>query len=194
MSLLRKIFKRKLKSHLLDDRFTVEPAFTHDGVTYYHFPDQFRVPAGRQFQALTYYEELQMRVDKGYLEEFVKAGKKIFSDPKKINIPDLVKMFTFLEERMKLMPMPDYIYRLASVIYFDETESPYDYDFVYNQKKIEKWKEAGDVLDFFLQTPLGDLIRSWGFADANSKMYFPILKKADQIHRSHLSEVLSEKA
>lgn len=193
MSLLKKIFKRKFKSHLIDEKFRVEPAFEFEGVTYYHFPDQFQVPAGRQMMALGYYEELQQRVDRGYLEKFSKALDNILEDPKKISIKNIALLNEHLKERMKLLPMPDYIFRLGSVIFFDETESIYDYDYEYNQKKIEKWKKGGDVLSFFLQTPLKDLIRTWGFADINSRMYLPILGKIDRIHQENLTALSSEK-
>lgn len=186
--------KPKLKSMIIGDRYRVEVAFEYKGVEYYHFPDQAAAPAGRQFMALAYYQELQMNVDKQYLEKFTASIDKILSDPKKISIKDIFRLNEYLKERLSLMPMPDYIYRLASVMFFDNSESPYQYDYEYNQKKIEKWKASGDMLAFFLQTPLKDLIPLSTYAGENFKTFLPVIEKMDTIHREHLSEVLSQKA
>lgn len=198
MKLLRKIkrlFKRdtvKEKSKLLEGKYRVELAFTYEGVDYYHFPDQFLAPSGRQMMALAFMEELNMRCDKAYLQSLAKGLLEVVNS-KKIQLHKIAQMAMYLEERLELAPMPDYIYRMASVVFFDLTESHYVYDYDYNKKKIERWKKNPDMLAFFLKTPLVELIPSLRPAIENSKIYSPIVEMIDKIHRDNLSAVLSAK-
>jgi hypothetical protein len=182
-------FKRKPKSYVLDQKYKVVEAFKLNGVTYYQFDDTFQVPAGRAFTALTFYQELEMRCDANYLDKHTRAMEILFSDPKKININAMVLLNQNLKERRRLAPFPDHIYKLASVIYMDETESPYSYDFKYNQQKIEIFKSLGK--DFFLKIPIGDLMPSLTLPERNLEMYFQVSEEIDKMHHSDLSEVLS---
>lgn len=184
-------FKRKKKSFVLDQKYKVVEAFKFHGVTYYQFDDSFQIPTGRAFTALTYYHELEMKCDKSYLEKHTKAMEILLSDPKKININAIAIINKNLKERLSLAPFPDHIYKLASVIYFDETESPYNYDFKYNQQKIEQWKKAGSILDFFLNVPLKDLMPSLALPERNLETYFQVSTEIDKMHQTDLLEVLS---
>src|SRR5262245_40360863 len=139
MEFLRNLFRRKPKWHIDSDRYRIEKAFEHKGKTFYHFDNAFEIPAGRAMCALTYYEEMHMRCDRAYLEKHCKAIEILLSDPKKINILAIATIHSNLKDRLNLAPFPDHIYKLASVMFFDAKESPYQYDFVYNQKKIAAW-------------------------------------------------------
>lgn len=181
------------ESRLVDNKYRIERAFTFEGKDYYHFPDQFQAPSGRQMMALAFYEELAMRCDKSYLESHTKAMDKILDDPKKISIQKIMQLNMNMKERLELIPIPDYIYRMASVVFFDLSESIYLYDYEYNKKKIEQWKQCGDILSFFLKTPLVVLMPSLESALKSSRIYFPVAEMIDKIHRDHLSAVLSDK-
>lgn len=191
--LLRRLFKRKLKSYLVENQYKVVEAFKLDGVTYFMFEDQFKVPAGRGLCALTIYEEFNMRTTREYLEAHVRATELLInSNP--IKLTTIAQINQNLKERLQLALFPDHIYKLASVIFFDESESPYNYDYAYNAKKIEKWKAAGGTLDFFLKTPLKDLMPSIELPKQNVDHYFQTAEKVDELHRQDLQEVLSPKA
>lgn len=197
MKLLRKILnlfrsKKFRESKLIDNKFRIELAFTYDGVDYYHFPDQFQAPSGRQMMALAFYEELNMRCDKEYLEAHTKAIDDILNS-KKIQLQKILQLNMYLKERLELIPLPDYIYRMASVVFFDLSESVYKYDDDYNKKKIAKWKKNEEMLSFFLKTPLVKLMPSLPSVIENSKIYFPVAEMIDKIHRQHLSGLLSAK-
>lgn len=163
-----------------------------EGKKYFMFDNSFEVPAGRMLAALAIYEEMNMRCDREYLDLFTKAIEKILSDPKKISIQTIAHLNINLRERLDLMPLPDFVYKLASVIFFDETEAPYSYDFAYNKIKIEEWKKSGETLDFFLSRLSSELIPSLQPAEKNVKMYFQVSEKIDAIHRGNLSKALSE--
>lgn len=189
---IRQLFKRKSSFKTFNNETAVE-AFRHNGKVYYHFTDSFKIPAGRTLCALAIYEELRMRCTRDYLEKHIKATELILSDPKKINIQAIALMNANLKERLNLVPFPDHLYKLASVTFFDETESPFSYDFAYNAKKIEEWKKDPTILDFFLQTQFSDLIPFSNTPGSNAQTYFQVSDQIDQYHRQTLQDVLSNR-
>lgn len=157
------------------------------------FSDQTEVPTGRQFAALMVYNEMEMRCDREYLELHCKAMDKLLSDPKKIQIGYIAQINVNLKERLGLMVTPEFIYKLASIVFFDETESPYRYDDKHNELKIKRWKEEGATLDFFLKTPLVSLIPSLKSQKKVSPIYLGIAEAVAETHHKHLTAILSEK-
>lgn len=190
---LKSIYRRPFRSYLLENKHRVIPAFDFGGKRYFMFEQTDEIPTGRNLAALTIYAEMDMRVDREYLQDYCKAIEKVTSDPKKINIGVLVQLNNNLRERLELMVLPEFVYKLASVIFFDETESPYRYDFEYNKKKIQAWKEDGATLDFFLKTPLSDLIPFLKAHQNISPIYLGIAESVAEIHRAHLTATLSAK-
>ena len=135
-----------------------------------------------------------MRCDKEYLEKFTRAMDKILSDPKKIAVNEIVKLNMYLKERLELMPLDEHIYKMASVVFFDKTESLYSYDYAYNREKIARWKKEGASLDFFLQTPLSQLMPSLNTGVNILPIFSEVTRQINEIHQEHLTSILSEKA
>lgn len=187
----RKLFRKRFRSKLLDGKYRIVEAFQLGGTTYYMFDQSEEVPTGRMLAALAVYTEMEMKCDKEYLELHTKAMEKLLSDPKKINISYIVQINMNLKERLELMPLPDFVYKLASVIFFDKTESPYSYSFEYNKKKIEQWKKSGDTLDFFLSRLSSELIPSLRPATGNSNTFFRVAEQVAGIHLTDLTKILS---
>lgn len=150
------------------------------------------MPTGRQFAALMIYNEMDMRVTREYLELHTKAFDKVVSDPKKIHLGYLIQMNENLKDRLNLMVTPDFIYKLASVVFFDGSESPYRYDLDYNAKKIERWKQDGATLDFFLRTPLKTLVPFLAAQEGVSDIYSAIAEQVEGIHHRLLTDILSD--
>lgn len=193
------IFKpsKKVKAHILDSKYRVVVAFNFMGEDYYQFDSAFDLPTGRAMAALTIYDELRMKCDKEYLEMHIKAVEHILSGGstgKTISIQKLAVINNNLKERVNLVPFPDYIYKLASVTFFTKEESPYNYDPVYNDKKITKWKGAPGTLDFFLRGPLKGLIPYLPEPGPALDMYLKTAQAADQLHQSDLRTVLSKRS
>jgi hypothetical protein len=188
--LLNKL-KRKPKFYLLDKQYSVVEAFTYKGRSYFCFDNSFKIPANRAMAALVYYEEMKMRCNEEYLRKHVKAMEILLSDPKKISINTIAVINNNLKERLNLAPFPDHIYKLASVIFFDDSESPYAYDMAYNKKKIEKWREDPEILSFFLSREIQNLMPSLNLPENSAQTYFQVAEEVDQMHQQDLSEVLS---
>lgn len=183
-----KLFRRKTK-YLLENKFQVEEAFRLRGMKYFMFSDTMKMPSGRALAALSIYDEMRMKCSREYLEKHTRAMEIILSDPKKISIQTIAVLNKNLKERLDMALLPDYVYRLASVVFFDETESPYSYDPKYNQEKIEKWKQNAD-LDFFLKGPLSTLMPFLSLPPEDSKTYFQIAEMVDQMHQKDLHALL----
>jgi len=189
----KRIFRKRFRPYVLDSKYRIVPAFEVGGKQYFMFDNEMEVPTGRQMSALFIYGEMQMRCDRKYLVDHCNAMKKVLSNPKTIDLTTIMKLNNNLEERVGLMILPEFIYKLASVTFFDKTESPYNYDYAYNAKKIEKWKAAGGTLDFFLKTPLKDLIPSLKLPESNADHYFQVAGQGDKLNQDDLQQVLSKK-
>lgn len=190
---VRRIFAHRLKPYLVDEKYRVIPAFSLGGTDYWMFESTTEVPTGRFFAAMGIYSEIEMNCNKEYLEAHCKAMEKLLSDPKKINLQYIMQLNINLRERLELMPMPDFIYKLASVIFFDKTESYYSYDYEYNKTKIEKWKAAGGSLDFFSKTPLRELVPSLSLPEKDTQTYLNVSRLITETHLALHSGILQGK-
>lgn len=191
-SRFRGLFRAKLKPYLVDAKYKVIPAFSLGGTDYWMYDSALEVPTGRFFAAMGIYTEMEMNCNKEYLLAHCKAMEKLLSDPKKIQLTYIMQLNVNLRERVELMPMPEYIYKLASVIFFDKSESLYSYDYEYNKLKIEKWKAAGGTLDFFSKTPLKELVPSLSMPSTDIQTYLTVTKMVAETHRQLLQDTLQE--
>lgn len=192
MHWLKRLLNRKPKGYLLDDKYEIIPAFKWNGETYYMHKDPLNTLAGRGLTSMMFYEELLMRCDVTHLKEYCQAVRAIFSDPKKIDILKLAKITNHLEERINfLAAIPDHVFKLASVVFFTKNESPFRYDLATGNEKIKAWEEAEGMYDFFLQTPLKDLIPSLALPEQSSSSYLAVQQKINDLHKTSLREALS---
>lgn len=177
----------KKKIWNLQEGHVVVPAFVSGGVQYYKLNDLFNTFCLRALEALDLYDQIGMRTDREYLIAHTKKTDEILSG-KSINIGDFAQMNNNLKERLNfIIPPQELIYRLAAVAYFDESESPYKYDEKYGREKIERWKKADDIEDFFLSRHIRDLLPFPDISEDILKNSLRIQQKIDEIHRSHLS-------
>lgn len=186
----KRIFKHNLKPYLVDAKYRVIPAFSIGGTDYWMFESTTEVPTGRFFAAMGIYAEMEMNCDKEYLQAHCKAMDKLLSDNKKISLQHIMQLNMNLKERLDLMPFPEFIYKLASVIFFDKSESLYSYDYDYARLKIEKWKAAGGSLDFFSRTPLRELVPSLSLPEKDTQTYLNVSKLITETHLALHSDIL----
>ena len=187
----KKILQRKPKSILLDNTYRIVPAFEWKGETYYMHEDPLNTATGRGLTAMVFLEELLMRCDIDFLNWHNQAVDKIFSDPKKIDIPMFLKLHNNMKERVKfLAALPTHVYRLASIVFFTKNESPFKYDKTFNEKKIKAWQETEGMYDFFLQSPLKTLVPYLDLPENNSREYLEVLEKVSNLHTKQLHDFL----
>lgn len=156
----------------------VEFAFECNGVKYYRAIKDFTLPVGRYKWVDAFLYEVDIRMKLSTLKAFVSKLKKCLDGSTgTLNIGEAWKIVHNIETRCELAFEPETVKRLASVIYFDETEDLSDYDMEYGQKKIKSWEEAGNY-DFFLTRPIGELFN----VNEHSKTYLlKYIQTAEQI-------------
>jgi len=176
----------------LKEEHQIVEAFKWDGVQYYQFKDINTLMSGRAFTALDFYNEFSMKCDREFLQAHTTAIENILNS-KQINITDIAILNKQVKERLDMILIPDQVLKIASVVYFDKTESPYGYDHGYNHDKIKAWKGSEKVLDFFLQTPVRNLIPAINLSKSDLETYITIADKVNTEHLKKISTLLSEK-
>lgn len=200
--LIRKILKPGFKP-FSSFPYRVVPAFEMGGVTYYEVENMFNTPCMRALAAITYYEEVRMKCNFEYLEAWSLAQGNIITQAKQLfsvqngklnlnaiieKLNDLDQRNARLKERLKLSVDLDAVYKLASVVYFDDTENPYQYEMQYGLAKIEFWKKQEDAAAFFLRMPIKRLVPYLNGQSENILFYQQVV---EQIKEQDTKEVLS---
>jgi hypothetical protein len=186
--------KRKPK-FLIDNPGKIVEAFVHEGITYYTFSSVFDLPTIRGLQALNFYDELEMRCTHDFLKAHVNAALEILNPAQgqRLDLTRLSRLVSNLKERLEMLPTGEHIFRLASVVFFDETESPFFYSPEYAKKKIERWKQDPEILAFFLQQPLKALLPLSNTDKISSHIYSAVTEKVNALHLKEIFTTLSVK-
>lgn len=182
-----RFFKKKTPRDIFNGRFIKKEAFKVGGIQYYQFNEIFNLPFERGIMALATYTELEMCVSSTYLSEHIKAMDRALNPPDgKISIYHINTLNEMLKERTNLIPDTEMLYKFASIVFFDENEQPYNYEYEYNQKKIAHWKKYPEALGFFLQQPIMTLIP---FSNISHKTLLEALKVSDLVNQAHLERM-----
>lgn len=131
----------------------IEEAFEAGGVKYYCFKADSEVRYGRYIVLQAFLQEYHLRVDLDTLRANIKKIKGWLNPPVNkdggtLQLGKALELLEIMEQRANIAFEPDTVYRLASVLYFDDSEVLSGYDKKYNEEKIERWKET-EVVDFF---------------------------------------------
>lgn len=174
-----------------DSKHIINPVFEVNGTTYYEMDDIFNIPCLRGLAAIKYYEEIRMKTSLEFLKMHTEAIKTALrSNP--IDVFKIDQLNNQLSDRLNFIVDTDTVYKLASVVYFDENENPEDYEMAYNLKKIAKWKEAESVNAFFLRQPIQKLIPFLNLQDFDILSYSKVVERVTQEHLENILETLSE--
>lgn len=180
---------------ILTDELIVQEAFILNGKKYYQCATAMELAAGRGIQAMLIYDEFRQKCDKEYLDKHIRATELLLKGANGVVTMDhLMQIRTInnnLKERVDLVGMPDHVFKLASVYFWDESESPYYYDYEYNKRKIEEWKAFPDALSFFLTKPLKEYLPFLESDEMNAETYLKIADLIDKRTRAEVQAVLS---
>jgi hypothetical protein len=174
------------------EKYKIVPAFEVDGVQYFKFDDPFVLALGRGMTANEFFSEFSMRCSREYLQAYCAAVNNCLNNSKQIELTKIAKLTTQMEERLNLIFDVDLLYKLASVVYFDKSESPYEYDFKYNLEKINTWKKK-DLTKFFLLQPMREFFPSMDLSEVDLDTYTRISQKMTKKNLKDISTMLSEK-
>lgn len=135
----------------------IEEAFTSGGIKYYNFKKDHEVRAGRYIIIANFLQEVFFRMDREMLRMYVTRIKSEIDGTKgQINIGNALEFLGHMDKLTGLAFESDTMYRLASAVYFDDTELLNTWDQKHNEHKIQGWKEDG-TLDFFFKRPFSEL-------------------------------------
>lgn len=183
---LTKFFSSKPPVWRKETNYVIEFAFKHNGKNYYQMSDYTNIPCERAFTAVSYYDELSMKCDRVFLLAHNEAIETACNNGK---LTEVVKLNHDLKLRLSLVSDPDLLLKLASVVFFDENESPLVYDFAYNEKKIKEWKKD-KLMDFFQVLPLQNLIPSLDFSKIDLKTFTQMNHEVRQLTVLQLDNIL----
>lgn len=166
-------------------------AFTIDGTPYFQFDDINAIPCERGFQALAYFNELNQRCTRDFLIAHTQAVENCLNDNNGIKITQLVKLNMILKERLEFLIEPEIAYKICSVVFFDETENPYRYEFKYGAQKADIFKRC-KMDDFFLSQPITKLIPYIASFGSDLQTYCQTINLITKEHIKNISTMLSE--
>lgn len=187
-------FKKRNKFKFNANHIIVE-AFECNGIKYYMFEDPMNLPAQRGLYAMEAYEEMNMRCDKEYLKAYIEAVETILKPTKGLELLKLAKLTNDLKNRINFIIEPNLVYKLATVVFFDESEDPYKWERKHAEFKITEWKKNMDVESFFFKTPLMTLVpylNSFSGDTSAIEIHSKIANLQNENHWQTLTEVLSE--
>jgi hypothetical protein len=174
------------------EKYRIEYAFTCGGTKYYRFADITNIPYERGLMALVAYNEVGMRCDRDFLIRYQGAIDDILHQ-QKIDIFKIQQLNELLKQRLQMPTDVDLLYKLASICFFDKSENPAVYEAEYAEKKIAKWRKDKGVRDFFMQTPLLELLQFSGSVDTDLDTFSEMQKEVKMIHSECLRLASSAK-
>lgn len=182
------------KEFFPDAKHIIIYAFTIGERHYFRFDDPLNTPYKRGLDTLVYYKEYDMNCDRDFLKAHTQAIDNMLIKGK-FTINDLLTVKTLndqLKQRLELPKEPDLMYKLASVVFFDQKENPNIYEFKYGENKIRFWKKNISPEAFFLSQPLKVLIPYLASAEENLLQYSQLTEKVSQQQLESLLPLLSE--
>ncbi len=175
------------KKYFPNTRHIIEYAFSIGKKHYFKFNDHLNIPYERALSCLVYYREVEMNIDHKFLKQHCDVMNNILTATR-IDVFKIKGLNDLLLQRLSLPKDPELMYKLASVVFFDQEESPEVYEWEYGRKKIQFWKENASLHDFFLQKPLKELIPYLEFAGENLQTYSQMVADVNKIHSDYLSQ------
>lgn len=174
------------------NKYRIEYAFTCSGTKYYRFADITNLPYERGLMALVAYNEVEMRCSREFLIKYQGAVDKLLHE-QRIDIFKIQQLNEILKQRLQLPTDVDLLYKLASICFFDKSENPAVYEPAYAEKKIAKWRKDKGVRDFFMQTPLLELMPFLKSVDTDLDTFSALQAEIDAIHSQALRLASSAK-
>lgn len=174
------------KKFFPNSRHIIEYAFSIKDQHYFKFSEHLNLPYERALSCLVFYKELDMNVDRDFLKQHCDAIDKILlGNP--IDVFKIKNLNDLMVQRLNLPKDPELMYKLASVVYFDQSESPEVYEYMHGKKKIDFWKENTTLTDFFLSKPLRELIPYIDYAGENIETFSRMVEEKKKTHLAKVS-------
>lgn len=166
-------------------------AFSLNDRDYYNFDDFNSTPMDRAFNALAFFNELDMRCTREFLQAHCQAVDNMINDTKAIKLTEIVKLNMQLKERLDFLFEPEIAYKLCGVVFFDETENPNRYEYKKGLEKTKLFREI-PISDFFLSKPIGRYVPLTRLSINDLPEYFETVTKITKKQLDTIFTTLSE--
>jgi hypothetical protein len=148
-----------------------ELAFECKGKKFYRMAHEFRMPTGRYKFLDAYLLEHELRMTPKMFNDYLDKIEALLNGKGGvINLSQIAVTVHNMRTHANLLFVPDTIKKLASVVYFDDSEDLRDYDPEYGKKKIAIW-ETDDTYAFFLTKPIVELLNLEGTSVTSLQTY-----------------------
>lgn len=171
----------------------IELAFEAGGKKFYRFADQYKMPTGRYKFIVAATREVDMRMSIELLHEYINNLKTCLKGEKgKVDLETAWKTIFNIETRISLAFEPNTVKKLASVVYFTDTEILTTWDKVKDGSEKVKFWDRYNCLDFFLTRPISELLRLSDSSLTSLETYlnqvYPILEELNSVQPTQLSD------
>jgi hypothetical protein len=127
----------------------IEEAFKSGGVQYYTFKKDTTMQYGRYIVMQAFLQEVNFRMSTDTLKAYIsKITIELNGSKGSVNLGNALELLGHMKNLTELAFEPDTVYRLASCLFFDDSEDLRTWDKKHNENKIRAWRATG-TLDFF---------------------------------------------
>jgi len=161
-----------------------EFAFEIDGKEYYTFKNLLDMPAPRYQSVEEFIREAEMRITGSDLMALTECMRDAINKGK---ITDVVIFLNTIDNLTSQYLETDTYYRLFSCVFFDLEEDIMNYDYDYNEPKIELFK-AQPATSFFFNQPMRKYLPHVDISDEDLAVYL----KQTEVHRKHMLDTKNE--
>ena len=179
---------RKIKTHLNclhpQVKALTQFAFEIDGKEFHEFKSLFDMPAPRYQRIQEFIREAEMRLTSKDLLEFIELIKGAINKGK---ITDAVIFLNAMENLSNQYIETDTFYRLFTCLFFDLDEDITDYDYDYNESKIELFKSQPKV-SFFFSQPMKRYLPQIDISQQDLEVFL----KQTETHHEYIRKIKSD--
>ena len=159
----------------------IELAFKIGDKEFYTFKNFSDMPIKRHQRLSEFIAETEMRITGKDLLELTGVTKDALNKGK---VVDAVVFLSCIENLASQYLETDTYYRLFSCVFFDLDEVITDYDFDYNEAKIELFK-AQPQTSFFFQKPMREYLPQIDISEQDLEVYL----KATKVHKEYFHKI-----
>ena len=179
---------RKIKNNLTclhpQVKTLTEFAFDIEGKEFHTFKNLLDMPAPRYQRIQEFIREAEMRITSKDLLDFIEIIKDAINKGK---ITDAVIFLGAMENLTSQYIETDTFYRLFTCLFFDLDEDITDYDFDYNESKIELFKSQ-PVTSFFFSQPMKKYLPQIDISEQDLEVFL----KQTNAHRDYIQQIKSD--
>lgn len=172
----------------------IEYAFTSGGINYFRFSADVNIPFQRAIAARDIITEELWQITPAVLQAWNESLIQLVisqKTPTEKKLYEIGILANRLKEQLSMSFSFTRTFKLASVLYFDETENPLDYQYPYNAEKMKHWMQHNDIPGFFLKLPDNEFMPSLQELNKNSQTFLEAESRRMMNTITHITSLMS---